>query len=157
MCFTITFFLIKYKENNWIIKYQINRGGQFIKKLWCCISGNITRLFGFIHWVDDVNGHCEDFLKLMFQASPLCQTNVERLTLESSALNSRSYSTWISDMVAYPLQEKPGNTFSSKPNLAGRPSSDIDTSGERTSWSEVDLVGSAIPSSISALICSKVG
>ena len=26
-----------------------NKGGKFLKKLWCCVGGNITREFGFIN------------------------------------------------------------------------------------------------------------
>ena len=33
----------------------INKGGKFLKKLWCCVGGNVTRLCGFINWVDNVN------------------------------------------------------------------------------------------------------
>ena len=33
----------------------MNKGGKFLKKLWCCVGGSITRQFGFINWVDNVN------------------------------------------------------------------------------------------------------
>ena len=33
----------------------MNKGGKFLKKLWCCVGGSITRQSGFINWVDNVN------------------------------------------------------------------------------------------------------
>ena len=50
-----------------------NKGGKFLKKLWCCVSGSITRQFGFINWVDNVNsGHHKEIQKLgMFRALAL--------------------------------------------------------------------------------------
>ena len=34
------------KKSQFII--QLNNGGKFLKKLWCCVGGSITRQFGFI-------------------------------------------------------------------------------------------------------------
>ena len=33
---------------NWVECFQTNKGGKFLKKLWCCVGGSITRQFGFI-------------------------------------------------------------------------------------------------------------
>ena len=32
-----------------------NRRGNFRKKLWCCVGGSVTRQFGFMNLVDNVN------------------------------------------------------------------------------------------------------
>ena len=33
----------------------LDKGGKFLKKLWCCVGGSITRSFGFINFFDNVN------------------------------------------------------------------------------------------------------
>ena len=42
-------------EHTNLVHLLMNKGHNFLKKLWCCVGGSITRQFGFINWVDNVN------------------------------------------------------------------------------------------------------
>ena len=62
-------------------KTSLSKGGKFL--LWCCVGGSITRWFGFINWVDNVNWHRKEIRKLTFRIR-----SDEGLTLETPASES---------------------------------------------------------------------
>ena len=57
-----------------IIKLMDKRGGQFLKKLWCCVGGDVKQNFGFINQVDKVNCLPLRDWKLTFRALALRQS-----------------------------------------------------------------------------------
>ena len=34
---------------------RMSKVGKFLKRLWCCVSGGVSRYFDFINGVDNVN------------------------------------------------------------------------------------------------------
>ena len=49
--------LLVYQTNPVAVQLSsyVNKEGKFIKKLWCCVGGSITRTYVCISWADNVN------------------------------------------------------------------------------------------------------
>ena len=62
-----------------IIKLMDKKGGQFLKKLWCCVGGVVKQNFGFINQVDKVNCLPLRDWKLTFLALALRQSESLKL------------------------------------------------------------------------------
>ena len=65
------------------------KGDKFLKKLWCCVGGSITRLFIVLSTKLTMQiSHRKEIRKLTFPALTLRRMANEGLTLETSAFES---------------------------------------------------------------------